>query len=471
MLTQALAQLPETARTRVLVRGDSAAGVHEFINHVHGLGLRYSVGMFASAPILDALAILPRQAWRSAIEADGSAREGAQVAELTRYLRPSRKPWPPGIRVIARRERPHPGAQLRLTDADGWRITLFATNVAGGRIADHELTHRRRARAEDRICALKDSGLRNMPLHDFTANEIWLRTPRPGRRPAHLDPAPGPGRHACPCLGTQTRAAAPARRRCPGRAHRTPTPAAPAPRLALGGDPAHRAPTAEPTHCLTSLPAPTSRTRRPRQTRRTDSASTTSTYASGQPPIQSKSRKIEAGRPVSCPGTAAVHRRTAHRRRRHGRSAHRPAACTGLRRGRAVTGAQCGYLLGHRAGPVLLQRANRPKLHRGAERANLALARYGLPKAVLLARFVPVVRTVINPLAGALRRPVRTITIRQTVGGLGWTTGIILAGHWLGESIPSIDTYLLPIIALIVIASVAPLLVQTYRTRTQPLQS
>jgi membrane-associated protein len=136
-----------------------------------------------------------------------------------------------------------------------------------------------------------------------------------------------------------------------------------------------------------------------------------------------------------------------------------------------VTGAQCGYLLGHRAGPVLLQRANRPKLHRGAERANLALARYGLPKAVLLARFVPVVRTVINPLAGALRRPVRTITIRQTVGGLGWTTGIILAGHWLGESIPSIDTYLLPIIALIVIASVAPLLVQTYRTRTQPLQS
>jgi hypothetical protein len=174
MLTQALAQLPETARTRVLVRGDSAAGVHEFINHVHGLGLRYSVGMFASAPILDALAILPRQAWRSAIEADGSAREGAQVAELTRYLRPSRKPWPPGIRVIARRERPHPGAQLRLTDADGWRITLFATNVAGGRIADHELTHRRRARAEDRICALKDSGLRNLPLHDFTANEIWL---------------------------------------------------------------------------------------------------------------------------------------------------------------------------------------------------------------------------------------------------------------------------------------------------------
>ncbi len=78
------------------------------------------------------------------------------------------------MRVIARRERPHPGAQLRLTDADGWRITLFATNVTGGRIAEHELLHRQRARAEDRIRCVKDTGLRNLPLHDFTANQIWL---------------------------------------------------------------------------------------------------------------------------------------------------------------------------------------------------------------------------------------------------------------------------------------------------------
>jgi hypothetical protein len=80
----------------------------------------------------------------------------------------------PGWRVIARRERPHPGAQLRLTDADGWRITVFATNVKGGRIADLEATHRLRARAEDRIRCLKDTGLRNLPLHDFAANQIWL---------------------------------------------------------------------------------------------------------------------------------------------------------------------------------------------------------------------------------------------------------------------------------------------------------
>ncbi|MCU1588883.1 MAG: transposase family protein [Frankiales bacterium] len=174
VLTQALAQLPAEQRSRVLVRGDSGAGVHRFVQHVHDLGLRYSVGLYAHQPIIDALAALPRQAWRAAIDSDGQPRDGAQVAELTRYLRPARNPWPPGMRVIARRERPHPGAQLRLTDADGWRITIFATNVTGGRIAEHELLHRQRARAEDRIRCLKDTGLRNLPLHDFAANELWL---------------------------------------------------------------------------------------------------------------------------------------------------------------------------------------------------------------------------------------------------------------------------------------------------------
>ena len=82
--------------------------------------------------------------------------------------------WPAGMRIIARRERPHPGAQLRLTDVDGWRITLFATNTPGGRLADLELRHRQRARAEDRIRNLKDSGLRNLPLHDLAANHIWV---------------------------------------------------------------------------------------------------------------------------------------------------------------------------------------------------------------------------------------------------------------------------------------------------------
>ena len=78
------------------------------------------------------------------------------------------------MRVIARRERPHPGAQLRITDVDGWRITVFATNTTGGRLADLEVRHRLRARAEDRIRAPKDTGLTNLPLHDFGQNQIWL---------------------------------------------------------------------------------------------------------------------------------------------------------------------------------------------------------------------------------------------------------------------------------------------------------
>jgi len=81
--------------------------------------------------------------------------------------------WPTGMRVIVRKERPHPGAQLRLTDADGHRITAFATNTSRGQLADLELRHRRRARCEDRIRVAKDTGLTNLPLHDFTQNQIW----------------------------------------------------------------------------------------------------------------------------------------------------------------------------------------------------------------------------------------------------------------------------------------------------------
>ena len=77
------------------------------------------------------------------------------------------------MRLIVRKERPHPGAQLRITDHDGHRITAFVTNTSRGQLADLELRHRRRARAEDRIRCAKDSGLTNLPLHDFASNQIW----------------------------------------------------------------------------------------------------------------------------------------------------------------------------------------------------------------------------------------------------------------------------------------------------------
>jgi len=79
------------------------------------------------------------------------------------------------MRVIARRERPHPGAQLRLTDHNGWRITCFATNTRGPgwTLPVLEVRHRQRARCEDRIRAAKDTGLRNMPFYDYARNRIW----------------------------------------------------------------------------------------------------------------------------------------------------------------------------------------------------------------------------------------------------------------------------------------------------------
>ena len=102
----------------------------------------------------------------------GSSATGAWVAELTGLL--DLTGWPAGMRVIVRKERPHPGAQLRFTDVDGHRLTAFATNTTpAGSCADLELRHRRRARCEDRIRSAKDTGLRNLPLHDFAQNQIW----------------------------------------------------------------------------------------------------------------------------------------------------------------------------------------------------------------------------------------------------------------------------------------------------------
>jgi DDE family transposase len=174
VIDAALAQLPPDIQGRVLIRSDTGAGVKAVVAHIAALGLDYSVGIGARQPIVDALDVLPKQAWKKALDADGRPREGAQVAELTRWLPATFIGWPEGMRVIARRERPHPGAQLRITDHEGWRITVFATNTTTGRLADLEVRHRLRARAEDRIRGLKDTGATNLPLQAFGKNELWL---------------------------------------------------------------------------------------------------------------------------------------------------------------------------------------------------------------------------------------------------------------------------------------------------------
>ncbi|MEW2373475.1 DedA family protein [Streptomyces sp. NPDC006656] len=131
----------------------------------------------------------------------------------------------------------------------------------------------------------------------------------------------------------------------------------------------------------------------------------------------------------------------------------------------AVLGAQTGYLIGRRGGRALLARSRSRKLHEGAERAEELLRRYGHAKAIVLARFVPIVRTVLNPMAGALGVPARTFTLWQVAGGLVWTVGLVLAGYALGSSVPNVDRYLLPIVTLVVAVSLTPLAVEVFRRR------
>lgn len=131
----------------------------------------------------------------------------------------------------------------------------------------------------------------------------------------------------------------------------------------------------------------------------------------------------------------------------------------------AVAGAQVGYLIGQHAGRPLLTRRSNPRLLQAVDRAQRFLQRYGVGRALVLARFVPLVRTVINPLAGITAVPLRTFTLWQCAGGLLWTVGVLLAGYALGSSISNVDRYLLPIIAAIVIVSLVPVAVEIRRER------
>jgi membrane-associated protein len=131
----------------------------------------------------------------------------------------------------------------------------------------------------------------------------------------------------------------------------------------------------------------------------------------------------------------------------------------------ALSGAQVGFIIGRRGGQPLLRRVRNRHLHAGLERADEMFTRYGYPKAIVLARFIPVVRTVLNPLAGILAVPTRLFTLWQVVGGVLWSIGITLAGYALGASIPGIDKYLLPAIAVIVIISVIPIGLELLRAR------
>ena len=177
VLHDALAQLPWQplwrAGRKVLVRTDSGGGTHEFLDYCHRRRLQYSIGFTLTDDIVTALdTYLVPSDWTPAYDADGEVRDGAWVTEATGLADLSG--WPPDMRLVIRKERPHPGAQLRFTDHDGLRLTAFVTNTTRGQLPDLELRHRQRARCEDRIRNAKDTGLRNLPFHSFDANRIWL---------------------------------------------------------------------------------------------------------------------------------------------------------------------------------------------------------------------------------------------------------------------------------------------------------
>lgn len=170
----ALAQLPGSnprPGKSVLIRADGAGGTKEFITWLTGRRLSYSVGFTLPFHTPELYKQIREDVWEPALDADGEIRDGADVAEFTGLL--DLAGWPAGMRVIVRRERPHPGAQLRFEDVDGYRLTAFATNSKRGQLQKLELRHRRRARCEDRIRGAKDTGLRNLPLHGFDQNRIW----------------------------------------------------------------------------------------------------------------------------------------------------------------------------------------------------------------------------------------------------------------------------------------------------------
>ena len=208
----AIAALPPGLRRKLMITVDGAGASHELVKHLDKLAARpgyqviYSVGWALAEREKTALRLVPEQAWQIAIDGRGEIRERraddacgndqcahracwieeAHVAELTGLLREGPagdqlKGWPEKMRIFARRERPHPGAQLTLFEAgDGWRYSLWVTNRPAatkgwlGQNAYIDAAHRVQARVEDAIRTGKNTGLGHFPSFDFKLNAAWL---------------------------------------------------------------------------------------------------------------------------------------------------------------------------------------------------------------------------------------------------------------------------------------------------------
>jgi len=173
LLDLALEQLPESALDGdILARSDSAGASHDLADACRETRIRFSFGYPLTEPVRQALLSLDESAWQAAINQDGQPRDGAWVTELTGKVKLAE--WPAGTRLICRRERPHPGAQLSFTDLDGHRFQCFITDQTDQDIAALEATHRSHAQVEDAVKTLKATGASYLPFHDFAANAAWL---------------------------------------------------------------------------------------------------------------------------------------------------------------------------------------------------------------------------------------------------------------------------------------------------------
>jgi hypothetical protein len=173
VLELALEQLPESALDgEILARSDSAGASHEFAGACRETRIRFSLGYPINQTVREQILALDESAWMPAVNQDGGSRDGAWVTELTSQLDLS--PWPSGTRLICRRERPHPGAQLSFTDLDGHRFQCFITDQNGHDIAALEALHRQHAEVEDRVKTLKTTGAGYLPFHAFQANAAWF---------------------------------------------------------------------------------------------------------------------------------------------------------------------------------------------------------------------------------------------------------------------------------------------------------
>ena len=133
----------------------------------------------------------------------------------------------------------------------------------------------------------------------------------------------------------------------------------------------------------------------------------------------------------------------------------------------AIAGAQTGYLIGRKLGPTLFRRPDSKFFkHENVERAQGYFERFGPAKTIVLARFVPVVRTFANVVAGVLQMDARSFALWNAIGGTVWTVGMIMIGYSIGN-IAGIDKYLILVIGAIIVISVIPVVLEVLKARRE----